>query len=281
MIAGPSGSLTPPVLRSELAARVASGIVLIALALLATFLGGWPFQLLWLLAGLAILVEWTGMIRVEPLRAEQLLGCLGLTATSGLVFSGRPLAGALALGIACIAVVVIGRHGRDRSWSVLGIGYAAVIVIVPPYVRDRPELGIVGILWMFAVVWATDIAAYFTGRALGGPKLWPNVSPKKTWSGFIGGLAAAIAAGLAVAAAAMGLDGIPPVSLPLVGLLSALASVLAQLGDLGESAMKRRFGVKDSGKLIPGHGGVMDRLDGFWAAAAMVGLILAGVDLWK
>jgi phosphatidate cytidylyltransferase len=281
MIAGPSGSLNPPAVRSELGARVASGIVLIALALAATYLGGWPFQLFWLLAGIAILFEWTGMTRVEPPRAEQAVGCLGLAAVSALVFSERLLAGALALGISCLAAAVIGRSGRDRSWSMLGIAYAAVIVVVPPHVRDRPELGIVGILWMFAVVWATDIVAYFTGRALGGPKLWPSISPKKTWSGFMGGLVAGTAAGLAVAAAAMRVDGIPPVSVPLVAGVSALASVLSQLGDLGESAMKRRFNVKDSGKLIPGHGGVMDRLDGFWAAAAMVGLVLVSVDLWK
>jgi phosphatidate cytidylyltransferase len=153
-----------------------------------------------------------------------------------------------------------------------------VIAIVPPLVREHPRLGIAAILWMFAVVWFTDIAAYFTGRALGGPKLWPAVSPKKTWSGFLGGLAAATLAGAAVAVVASRFGWNAPVSIGVVILVSAVASVLSQLGDLGESALKRRFGAKDSGRLIPGHGGVLDRLDGFWAVAALMGLALVGAQ---
>jgi len=146
-------------------------------------------------------------------------------------------------------------------------------------VREHPRLGLVAILWMFAVVWLTDIAAYFAGRRFGGPKLWPRVSPKKTWSGFFGGLVAGVAAGGIVVLVAGRFGVAAPVSFAIVVLLSAVASVLSQLGDLGESALKRRFGAKDSGVLIPGHGGVMDRLDGFWAAAALIGLVLAGVQL--
>ena len=145
--------------------------------------------------------------------------------------------------------------------------------------RGHPDLGIVAVLWMFAVVWTTDIAAYFTGRRLGGPKLWPSVSPKKTWSGFGGGLLAGTLAGIAVPAAAQRWGWTPPLGLWAIAILSALASVLSQLGDLGESALKRRFGVKDSGRLIPGHGGVMDRLDGFWAVALLTGAGLLAVAL--
>jgi phosphatidate cytidylyltransferase len=213
---------------SELGLRVASSLVLAAIALVATYLGGWLFAALWLLAGVAIFAEWIAMTRYEP------------------------------------------------RWMALGLGYAAVIAIVPPLVREHPRLGVAAILWMFAVVWFTDIAAYFTGRALGGPKLWPAVSPKKTWSGFLGGLAAAIIAGAAVAMIASRFGWQPPVSLPVVVLVSGVASVLSQIGDLGQSALKRRFGAKDSGRLIPGHGGVMDRLDGFWAVAALMGVALAG-----
>jgi phosphatidate cytidylyltransferase len=125
---------------------------------------------------------------------------------------------------------------------------------------------------MFAVVWTTDIAAYFTGRRLGGPKLWPRVSPKKTWSGFIGGVVVGTLAGLLVTVLGQRFGWTAPGSLILVTLGSAVAAVASQLGDLGESAMKRRFDVKDSSHLIPGHGGVMDRLDGFWAVAVLVGL---------
>jgi phosphatidate cytidylyltransferase len=144
-------------------------------------------------------------------------------------------------------------------------------------VRDHPALGIVGVLWLFAVVWTTDIVAYFTGRRFGGPKLWPQVSPKKTWSGFAGGLVAGTLAGLAVPVVARRWGWNPPLGLPALAMLSALASVVGQLGDLGESALKRHFGVKDSGRLIPGHGGVMDRLDAFWAVALLVGAIMAAV----
>jgi phosphatidate cytidylyltransferase len=213
---------------SELGLRVASSLVLAAFALFATYMGGWLFAALWILAALAIFVEWIMMTRYEP------------------------------------------------GWVAAGLAYAAVIAIVPPLVREDPRLGIAAILWMFAVVWFTDIAAYFTGRALGGPKLCPAVSPKKTWSGFLGGLAAAIIAGAAVAMIASRFGWQPPVSLPVVVLVSGVASVLSQIGDLGQSALKRRFGAKDSGRLIPGHGGVMDRLDGFWAVAALMGVALAG-----
>ena len=265
---------------SELGTRVISALVLAAAALLATYEGGWPFRVFWLLAGIAILVEWTEMTRVEPRRALQGLCSVGLAAICALVFTGRAASGALVFMIVGAAALLLARTSRDRGWAGAGFAYAAVIVIVPPVVRDRPELGIVGILWMFAVVWATDIAAYFTGRRLGGPKLWPAVSPKKTWSGFVGGLVAGIAAGLAVAAAAVRSGWAPPAGMALVAAMSGVASVLSQLGDLGESALKRRCAVKDSGRLIPGHGGVMDRLDGYWAAAALVGLVLAGAEMW-
>ena len=130
-------------------------------------------------------------------------------------------------------------------------------------------------LFVFAIVWVTDIAAYFTGRAMGGPKLWPAVSPKKTWSGAIGGTLGGIAAGLLVAKIA-GLVVAPMMVLVALGL-----SIVAQAGDLLESAIKRHFGAKDASQLIPGHGGLMDRLDGFLTAAAaavMVGLLRGGLE---
>jgi phosphatidate cytidylyltransferase len=124
------------------------------------------------------------------------------------------------------------------------------------------------------VVWATDIGVYFAGRAIGGPKLWPRVSPKKTWAGAIGGFVASLLVAIGFSTSDLGK------TLPLV-ILAAMLSVAAQLGDLFESAIKRRFGVKDSGHIIPGHGGVMDRLDGFVAAivlAAIFGVLRGGAD---
>jgi phosphatidate cytidylyltransferase len=141
--------------------------------------------------------------------------------------------------------------------------------------RRDPALGFAAMLFVFAIVWVTDIAAYFAGRAIGGPKLWPAVSPKKTWSGAIGGTLGGIAAGLLVAKMA-GLVVAPMLVLVALGL-----SIVAQAGDLLESAIKRHFGAKDASQLIPGHGGLMDRLDGFLTAAAaavMVGLLRGGLE---
>jgi phosphatidate cytidylyltransferase len=122
-------------------------------------------------------------------------------------------------------------------------------------------------IFLFAVVWATDIAAYFVGRAVGGPKLAPQLSPNKTWSGSIGGLAGAVLAAVAV----VKVSGVG--SIVAATVIAIALSIAAQIGDLAESALKRRFGVKDAGTLIPGHGGLMDRLDGFVAAAVLACLI--------
>ncbi|HEX8664070.1 MAG TPA: phosphatidate cytidylyltransferase [Beijerinckiaceae bacterium] len=265
---------------SELGLRIASSLVLAAVALFATWAGGWLFAALWLAAGAAVLFEWIGITGAEPRTTLQavLIGLLAACAVTALSV-GAPLMPAALFAAALVAAAALGRGGRDRLWAASGFAYAAVIAIVPPLVREHPRLGLAAVLWMFAVVWLTDIAAYFAGRRFGGPKLWPAVSPKKTWSGFLGGLAAAVAAGAAVVLVARRFGWEVPVPLGAVILLSAVASVLSQLGDLGESALKRRFGAKDSGHLIPGHGGVMDRLDGFFAVAALMALVLAGLHL--
>jgi phosphatidate cytidylyltransferase len=141
--------------------------------------------------------------------------------------------------------------------------------------RADTEFGFVAVMFLFAIVWATDIVAYFLGRLIGGPKLLPRVSPKKTWSGALGGLAAALLAAIAVAKLA-GLSGLLSVAL-----VAAMLSSVAQAGDLFESQLKRRFGAKDSSHLIPGHGGLMDRLDGFVFAAtvaALVGVLRGGLE---
>ena len=173
-------------------------------------------------------------------------------------------------------VLVLAQDGPARGRAVAGLAGGAVVALVPPGLRDDPAIGILGPAWMFAVVWSTDVVAYITGRTFGGPKLMPTVSPKKTWSGALGGLAAGTAAGIGLVALARGYGWSPlaATSLAVVGLVSAAASIFSQAGDLAESALKRRWGVKDSGRSIPGHGGVMDRLDGFAAVALLAGLYL-------
>jgi phosphatidate cytidylyltransferase len=265
---------------SELGLRLVSSLVLAAAALLATYVGGWFFAAFWLLAGLAVLIEWTAITRVEP--REPLRVVLGLAlVASALALALRLPAWSVAVAAAAALVggAAFGRGARDRLWSGAGFLYAAVIATVPFIVRDDPRLAAVGVLWIFATVWVTDVAAYFVGRGVGGPKLWPRVSPKKTWSGFLGGVAAGTFAGVAVAAVGARYGTNLPASLWLVGVISALAASVGQLGDLAESALKRTYQVKDSGHLIPGHGGLMDRLDAFWAVCALVGVVLGGLRI--
>jgi phosphatidate cytidylyltransferase len=161
------------------------------------------------------------------------------------------------------------------GWMLAGLVYAGLLLLAPIGLRADAVLGLTAILFLFAIVWATDIVAYFVGRAIGGPRLWPAVSPKKTWSGAVGGTIGGVAMGLILIKLA-GLVIAPMLVLVTVGL-----SVASQAGDLLESAIKRHFDAKDASQLIPGHGGLMDRLDGFLTAAAaavMVGLWRGGLD---
>ena len=159
-------------------------------------------------------------------------------------------------------------------WIAAGLFYAAVMVVAPVVLRTDAEFGFAALVLLFAVVWSTDIFGYFAGRAIGGPKLLPAVSPKKTWAGAVAGAAGAVAVTV-LAARWFGL-----VDLGAIAAVALVLSVVSQFGDLLESWIKRRFGAKDASHLIPGHGGVMDRLDGFWAAAlvgAAIGLARGGL----
>ena len=265
---------------SELTARTASAAVLGAVTLLVTYLGGVAFALFWFAAAIAVAIEWTTITRVEPRALLQVVLCLGLALLTGTYLLGLWAGINLAVILVIVAALAaVAATPRDRLWAAAGFACAAVLVLALVAVRNHPGLALVGVLWIFAVVWTTDVAAYFVGRRIGGPKLWPRVSPKKTWSGFAGGLAAGTAAGIVLSLAASRWGVTLPAGLVGIAAVSALGSVVGQLGDLAESALKRRFGVKDSSNLIPGHGGVMDRLDALWAVALMMGLILAGARL--
>ncbi|MCG5247435.1 phosphatidate cytidylyltransferase [Methylorubrum extorquens] len=270
-----------PFANREFGLRVASALVLGAVVLGTLLLGGWAFAGIWLVAGVVGAAEWLAMTRSEPL-----LPLLGLTGATLFGVLATALLGApvwvpvLLLLAGSLGLFALG-YGPGRRKPIWGLLGGAVVALVPTLLRIDPEIGIVGPAWMFAVVWSTDSVAYFTGRLIGGPKLMPRVSPKKTWSGALGGLAAGIVGGTVIVliARSQGWDALPAVSLPLVAALSGLASILSQGGDLVESALKRRYGVKDSGRSIPGHGGVMDRLDGFFAVAGLAGLCLAALRL--
>lgn len=255
----------------ELKRRVASALVLAAGVLLATLWGGWPFQLVWILVAGLVAYEWLAMVS----RPSALAGGFAVV-LAGLVLGFSPVddtalagaAAAAALGGAIATPLVRARLALE----ICGVAYALAFALVTPALRAVPEIGFAIIIWSFAVVWFTDIAAYFTGRRLGGPKLMPSVSPKKTWSGAIGGMLAGTLGGYAVWAFAPEAARVVGPGLAIAGSLTA--SIASQAGDLFESALKRRFGTKDSSRLIPGHGGFLDRLDGYWAVLVLAGLVL-------
>ena len=268
---------------SELILRILSGLVLAPLAVGVAYLGGWAFMVFWGIAALLVLWEWCTLVAAGErsillIAGAAVLFALLLASASApdaeSSHSVRLFAGATLLLMGMLATAALAPSDR-RVWTAAGIPYAGLLGMAPIVLRNDDQYGFLAIVFVFAVVWATDIVAYFVGRAVGGPKLAPRISPKKTWSGAVGGTVAAIAAALLVAV----LAGLP--NLPALGLIAAATSALAQAGDLFESALKRRFGAKDSSHLIPGHGGLMDRLDGFVAAAilaTLIGLLHGGVD---
>lgn len=258
---------------SELALRLLSALVLVAGTLAALWAGSWVFAALAAAAAVLILREWMAMSGPFSFRAAP-WALMAFVAITVVMARQEPLQ-SLGFSALVAAVLLLARVSEPRvAWLSLGILYSAVPAIAAVALRGADTLtfsstGAVAMFFVLAVVWATDTAAYFSGRLIGGPKLAPRFSPKKTWSGAIGGAAAGIVVGLAVVAATGISVGAP------LALVALLLSAVGQVGDLAESAMKRHFGVKDSGTLIPGHGGIMDRVDGLVAAlvvAATIGL---------
>lgn len=254
----------------ELQRRVVSALILAAVILALTLWGGWPFRLAWVLVAGIVAYEWLSIVS----RANAVAAGAGVAA-AGLVLAVLPLSAAAVAGVTAAAALIgalAAPFVRARlPLELCGMAYALAFAMITPALRDWPAVGLALILWSFAVVWLTDIAAYFTGRKLGGPKLMPRVSPKKTWSGAIGGTLAGTVAGTLIwswaTTGAFGLNG-------RVLVASLIASIVSQAGDLYESALKRRFDTKDSSGLIPGHGGFLDRLDGYWAVLVLSGLAL-------
>ena len=260
--------------------RVIAAVVLAPAALLIAYAGGWLWSALATLASIGLYVEWLMIVGAARERRVVVTGGVALAISGLCLASERIDASLVVLVLGCAAVTWF--SPARRHWTAAGFFYAAAALVASVLVRLDPAWGFVALILILLVVWVTDIGGFFAGRGIGGPKLWPRVSPKKTWAGAIGGFAASLA--VAAGFVAMGFGKVePPVTLkwgPIL-LLGAALSIVSQLGDLFESAVKRRFGVKDSSHLIPGHGGLMDRLDGFVAAvvlAAIFGLLRGGVD---
>lgn len=255
-----SSAPSKPVRFADLGLRLVSGLVLAAIALGDIWLGGyWLGGLAAVAAGLMMWEHHRMVTGERSLDAPALIAMavaavwsVAATAIWGLTF------GAAAILAGVVAVMVLAPR-ETRVWLVAGLVYMALAMCFLTLLRETDGQGFPLVVWLILVVIAADVGAYFVGRVVGGRKLWPAVSPGKTWSGAIGGLAIAVAVGLAFGAwSGWGL--------PRVALLSAVVAVASQAGDLLESAVKRRFGVKDSSQLVPGHGGLMDRLDGVMGA---------------
>jgi len=265
-MAPPSDTAKP----SDLPTRLISAAVLGPVVLAAAWIGG-PFLSVLTVAAAGLMGwEWARLIEGGRLERSGQLMIAGEVAGVGAAAIGAyPLALVL-LAIASLGAVLLARAGRKATapWAGLGvlwIGFPCVGLI---FLAADPVTGRATILWLLAVVWATDTAAYFVGRGLGGPRIAPRWSPKKTWSGALGGLVAAAIIGL-VTAQILGISGFSAILW-----VSPVVSIASQLGDLGESLLKRRFGVKDASGLIPGHGGFLDRLDGMLAAVATVAALV-------
>jgi phosphatidate cytidylyltransferase len=247
----------------NLITRVASAIVLVPLAIAAAWAGGWYWAALVTLCAIGLFVEWlmvTGVAGNAPLLV---MGAVALAIAAPFLALGNVNAALVVLAFGVIAVAF--RSSAPRSWAIAGFLYAAAAQMSSIVVRlDRSE-GFIALVFIFLVVWCTDIGGYFAGRTLGGPKLWPRVSPSKTWAGAAGGFILSL-----LVAASFAMNGFGKMG-PLL-IVAAALSIASQLGDLFESAVKRRFGVKDSSHIIPGHGGLMDRLDGYVAAVALAAI---------
>nr|WP_306266555.1 phosphatidate cytidylyltransferase [Pararhizobium sp. IMCC3301] len=243
-------------LKSNLFVRICSALVFAPLVLIAGWLGGWPFLVLVLVVSGAVSFEWLRII-IPAATPLAIILMLGLVFASLYLIAFNPLQTAFwPVFLLFGGIVVAGYALGLKLWLGAGFAYAVLLGAALLMIRNDPSLGMTALGFIVAIVWATDIFAYLVGRTLKGPKLWPAISPGKTWSGAFGGLCAAIAA----SAAFYGL--IDAVSLTRLILTGLVLSVASQCGDLFESWIKRRFKVKDSSHLIPGHGGVMDRVDG-------------------
>jgi phosphatidate cytidylyltransferase len=264
----------------NLLTRVIVALVLAPAAIAIAYAGGWLWTALVSLAAIGLYVEWLAI--VGNARSTRVVGAgTAALAIAGLCLAlGRIEASLVVLMLGLVAVGAV--TPERRIWAIAGFGYAATAELASALLRFDPKMGFTALMLVFLVVWVTDIGGYFAGRGIGGPKLWPRVSPKKTWAGALGGFVAS----LVVAAGFAALDpnkADPQLMLKMTSLLllGATLSIASQLGDLFESAVKRQFGVKDSSHIIPGHGGLLDRLDGFVAAVALAGifgLLHGGVD---
>jgi phosphatidate cytidylyltransferase len=252
---------------ADLGVRATSALILIPAVLLDIWMGGVWFELFMALLGLLMAHEWTNIVHQRSSSQFALHAAAVLCAA--LLPQDVGVLPTLAIIVGITAIGSVGNLYPDRDNSLFafaGIPYVALPVLALVLLRSDGVWGVHAIMWLMLVVWATDTFAYFAGRIIGGPKLAPVLSPKKTWAGLLGGMAGAALVSAIYAAYFL------PSWAALAGVAAALA-IVAQLGDIFESALKRRYDMKDSGDLIPGHGGILDRVDGLVVAGVVAAII--------
>ena len=252
--------------KSEMVKRVASALVLAAIALGAVVTSPWTFALLVVAAGAAVTWEWGRVVRGIGLDGIAIVQATAVAAVAILVTLGHPGFALIALVCAGGLISLASLSSGKPVWSLAGLAYAALPAWALVWLRSDSDLGVAALLYLFAVAWTTDTASYVAGTLMGGPKLAPSISPHKTWSGLIVGILAPALIGSVFALALKGTSGLR------LALVSVAIAVACQIGDLSESALKRRFGAKDMSQLIPGHGGLLDRIDGLLIAALAAAL---------
>lgn len=253
--------------RPEVVLRLASALVLAALALGATLYSPWSFLVLVMVGGGLAAWEWGHLTRGNGFDATALISAVTVAAVAVLVALGQPDLAALILAAASVAIFVTTPARSEAAWSLAGLLYVALPAAALIWLRSDVTLGALALVYLFAVAWTTDTASYGAGRLIGGPKLAPRISPRKTWSGFVVGALTPALVGLAFAAA------LKSTSAAWLALVSVALALACQAGDLTESWVKRRFGAKDMSQIIPGHGGLLDRVDGLLFAAMLAAVI--------
>ncbi|QCG98512.1 phosphatidate cytidylyltransferase [Azospirillum sp. TSA2s] len=254
----------------DLKVRVLSALVMAPVVLGAVWIGGWVFHALIAFGSVVAVSEWTSIVPSARRLPARIMAAVGILVAVMAQIAAGPAAGLGAAAAFAVLTAIVG-GGADRNLLGFGVLYVAVGMAGLMWLRDLPESGLSLFLFVLIAIWATDIGAYAAGRSIGGPKLAPRISPKKTWAGLIGGMASSALFGWLVALAFGAAR--PDIALA----VGAAVAVVGQAGDLFESAIKRRYNVKDSGQLIPGHGGILDRIDGLLAAAPVLALFHAAV----
>ncbi|MGA7456054.1 MAG: phosphatidate cytidylyltransferase [Methyloceanibacter sp.] len=253
--------------KSELAIRIVSAVALAALAIGATIYQPWTFLVLVMVGSLLVAWEWGRLTRGNGFDGTALVAAVSVAAVAIFVSLDRPGLSLFVFGAAATVIGVTTFPSGRAGWALTGLAYAALPAAALVWLRGDPAWGAAAVLYLFAVAWTTDTASYAAGRLIGGPKLAPRISPNKTWSGFIVGALTPALVGYAFA------EALKETSAMKLSLVSVVLALACQMGDLIESAVKRRFGAKDASQMIPGHGGLLDRIDGLLLAAIVAALI--------